>query len=267
MQATRQVFVAHAGIRQVVLEPAPVGCLHGAGSQQEKVVFGQASNAQVAIELAFGRQHGRQGDASGFWQAAREHVIEISTCALTLEFMLGEVGDLDSAHRLAHGLYLSSHIVMGPGAPEGRLLVSVLRIIGKPENIFQAEALSPHRPLRRQSIVERSGFLAPALGQCLVRECHDEAAFVVLRRFDGAPVRRRETAEAGYVHGPHVDGGLAVDHPLGHAQAHAAALAETRHDAHGYPIVTHTGYRADHRIAVGSEGERTVDDVLDAGAL
>ena len=135
--------------------------------------------------------------------------------------------------------------------------------IGEPERVLQPESLVHDCAIRNQPVVERGGLLASALRQGFVGEGHHEAAFVVLRRLDRTPFGRRELAEAGDVHSPYVDRGLAVDHPLGDAAPDTAALAEARHDAHRDPVVPHPRHRADQGVAVGAEGEGAADDVLD----
>jgi hypothetical protein len=181
------------------------------------------------------------------------------------DFVLGEIRDLDGADRLADRLDLGRHVVVGPGALEGRLLVGVLGAVGEPERGLQAEGVAHDRAPRHQPVVERRGLLAAALGQGLVGEGQDEAALVVLRGLDRAVFGRRVVAEAGHVHGPDVDRGLAVHHPLGETEADAAGLAEAGHDADRDPVVPEPRHRADHGVAVGAEGEGAVDHVLDAG--
>ena len=48
-------------------------------------------------------------------------------------------------------------------------------------------------------------------------------------------------------------------------EADAAALAEARHHAARDPVIAQAPDRADQWIAVGCEGEGSVDDILDAG--
>ena len=138
--------------------------------------------------------------------------------------------------------------------------------VGKPQDVLQAKGRAPDRTLGRKAIIKCRRHLAPALGQGFVGERHDEAAFVVFRRLHRAPFGRGEGSETGDIHGPDIDGRLAINHPFGHAQADTAGLAETGHDTHGDPVVPHARNGADHRVAVGAEGEGPVDHVLDAGS-
>ena len=124
--------------------------------------------------------------------------------------------------------------------------------------MLQAEALIHPRPPRDQMIIKRGGFLHPALGQGFVGKGHDKAAFIILGRFDRAPVRRRPIAETGNVHRPDINRRLTIYHPFGHRQPDAAALTKSRHHTHGAPIVLHARHRADHRVAVGTKGEGAV---------
>ena len=70
-------------------------------------------------------------------------------------------------------------------------------------------------------------------------------------------------AEAGHVHGPHVEAGIPRRDPVGHRQAHAAALRQPGHHPAGRPIPPQAPDRADQRVAVGGERERPVHHPLD----
>ena len=95
-----------------------------------------------------------------------------------------------------------------------------------------------------------------------------EAARVELRR-GGLEVGivRRPLAEAGNVHGEHVVAGVAVDHPVRQRQPDGGALRVAGHHAARRPVVRHPAHGSDQRVAVGGEGEGTVDPALDADVL
>ena len=250
----------------MALEPAPVRLLHRARTKQQKILRPHAGHREIAVELSLRREHRAERHAPGLRDSTRKQAIEEFPRSRPTHRVLGEIRDLQRAHRLAHGFHLAGHVSVGARTAEGRLLVRILRPIGKPQRVLQPEALPPHRTLGCQVIVERSGLLPTALGEGLVGESHHEAALVVLGGFHGAPIGRGKGAEARHIHRPHIDRGLAVDHPLGHAQTHAPALAKSCHHAHRHPVVAQTRHRPDQRVAVGAEGEGTVHDVLDAGA-
>src|SRR4029079_18936153 len=112
----------------------------------------------------------------------------------------------------------------------------------------------------------RGGFLTPASRQRFIRIRHHEAARVVFYRFYPSPITSRVGAESRYIHRPHVDGRLAVDDPFRHAESDAAGLTETGHYANGNPVVGKARHWSDHRIAVGPEGERSIDHRFDSSA-
>ena len=58
--------------------------------------------------------------------------------------------------------------------------------------------------------------------------------------------------------------GVARRHPLRERETDGAALRESTHTAAGYPKISLAGHGADERIAIGREGEGTVDPALDA---
>jgi len=101
-------------------------------------------------------------------------------------------------------------------------------------------------------------------GELLVGERDAEAAGVVLAHLGVGVGQRRVVAVAGDVHAPDVGAGVAVHHPVGERQAHAAALRQAGHDRIGHPHAPHALDRADQRVAVGAERERAVDELLDA---
>ena len=74
-------------------------------------------------------------------------------------------------------------------------------------------------------------------------------------------------AEAPRVDADHVDGRLALDHPLGQLPAAAAGRGDAEGMSLGEPEVGQAEGRADHGIAVRGVGDGAVDDVLDAGVL
>ena len=77
---------------------------------------------------------------------------------------------------------------------------------------------------------------------------------------------RREGAEARDVHRKDVLSRIALGHPARQHQSDPAPLAEAGHHRARDPVVAHAAHRADQRIAVGSEGERTVDRLADPDA-
>ncbi len=197
---------------------------------------------------------------------AGEHAAEERARTGSAHLVLAEVGDLDRADPFAHRAHFVGDVGVAAIAAERRLFVCVGRIVCEPERVLEPERRAHHRAACHEPVVQRGGLLPPSLRQGFVREGHHEAAFVVLRGLHRAPVGRREVAKARDVHRPDVDRRLALDHPLGEAEADAARLAEAGHHADRGPVVGHAGYRSDHRVAVRAERERAVDDGLDARA-
>ena len=109
------------------------------------------------------------------------------------------------------------------------------------------------------------GLERAAGGQLFVRIRDDEAPRVELPRGIAQVVLARgERAVARDVHAEDVVAGIALDHPLRQREADGTALREPAHAAAGDPKISFAGHRADERIAVGREGERTVHPALDA---
>jgi hypothetical protein len=136
----------------------------------------------------------------------------------------------------------------------------------EPQRVLQPEAGAHHRVVIEQAVVDRGGVQRAASGELLVGERDAEAAGVVLAHLGVGVGERRVVAVAGDVHAPDVGAGVAVHHPVGERQAHAAALRQAGHDGVGHPHALHALDRADQRVAVGAERERAVDELLDAGA-
>ncbi len=125
VEVVGHVAIGDAGFRQMLLEPAAMRFLHGAGTEQHEMFLAEAGDGEIAIELALGRQHRGQGQAARFRRRPARHMVRKARAPGPLNSCLAIVGDLDGAHRFAYGLYLARHIVMGAGAVEGRLLVGV----------------------------------------------------------------------------------------------------------------------------------------------
>ena len=221
----------------MALEPATVCLLHRTRTKQQELLRPHAGHREIAVELSLRREHRAERHAPGLRDSTRKQAIEEFPRSRPTHRVLGEIRDLQCTHCLAHSLHLAGHVGVCTRAAEAGLLVRILRAVCKPQRMLQPEALPPYRALRGEAVKERRGFLPAPFGQRLVRESHHETAFVVLGGFDRAPIGRGKGAEARHVHRPHIDRGLAVDHPLGHAQTHAAALAEAGHHAYRHPIV------------------------------
>ena len=260
----RLVLVTHC-FGQCFGEKPGVRVLHRSRTEEHETLFAKAGDGQVAVKPPLLRQHRGQRDAARFGDETRHRPFQPRPRARSFDQMLCEIGDFDPTHGLAHRLALRRHIVVGPVAPEGRILPRVLRPVREPERMLKPEGLPHPRTLRDQPVVKRRGLLAAALGQGFIRESHDEATLVILGRLHRAPVGGGPVPEPRDVHRPDVDGRLPVDHPFRHGQADAAALTEPGHDAHGAPVVLHPRHRPDHRVTVRAECEGAVDRLADAG--
>jgi hypothetical protein len=166
---------------------------------------------------------------------------------------------------VAHGLAPPRRHGMRVGAAEGDGLDRLGASGREPERVLLAPAHAHDGVLGLELVVDRRGLQRPRCRQLLVREGDAEAPAVVLAHLGVGVARRGPGAVAGDVHGPDVEAGIALGHPVGERQAHAAALAEAGHDGAGAPVVGQAADRADQRVAVGREGEGAVDDPLDAG--
>ena len=144
----------------------------------------------------------------------------------------------------------------------------LLSLGGVPEWHLHAPGHAHHRAvLGDLDVVERRRLLRAGRGQLLVREADREAARVVLAHLGVGVARRRPLAEPRHVHAEDVVAGVALRHPVGDDEAHAAALAEARHHRAGDPEVRQPRHRPDQGVAVGGEGEGAVDHLLDPGVL
>ncbi len=78
---------------------------------------------------------------------------------------------------------------------------------------------------------------------------------------------RRVCPVAGVVHAVDVGARFTFHHPFRQRLADPAALQEARHDPAGKPVVLLAAYRPHQRVAVGREGEGTIDPAPDADAV
>ena len=100
--------------------------------------------------------------------------------------------------------------------------------------------------------------------QFFIREADAEAAGIILAHFLVRVRTRCPFAIARDIHTPDVKARIAIHHPLRERETDAAALAEARHHGACDPVIRETLHGADERIAVWREGERAVDDFLNA---
>ena len=251
--------------RQVLLEPAHVIFLRLARAPHVEALVRRLGDGEVADQLARRVEHRGQHDAARLRHLVGHQARQEGLRARAGEAVLGEVGDLGDAHAVARAQHLRLHMREVVGAAEGDDVLRLHALGREPQRRFQAPAIAHHGALREHHVIERRGLLRAGGGQFLVGEADREAAGIVLAHLGVGVGAGRPFAEAGAVHGPDVEAGIAVHHPVREREAHAAALAEARHDAAGEPEIPQTLHRADDRVAVGREGEGPVDDALDAG--
>ena len=90
--------------------------------------------------------------------------------------------------------------------------------------MLEAEAGAPHRVVRGEAVVDGRRVQRARGRQLLVGEGDAEAPRVVLAHLGIGVGQRGVVAVASDVHAPDVGAGIAVHHPLGEREAHAAAL-------------------------------------------
>src|SRR6266853_2525250 len=183
------------------------------------------------------------------------------------DLVLGERGEIDEAHALAHEARFVPHVLEIVAAPETPAIPALYAWRGEPVGTLPAIALSPHRALGIDQRVHRTGLRGPCVGALLVREVDDEHVavgfFILFDDIALAGVR----AEAAWVHRQHVDPRLALDDPLGELPAGAAGGGDAEAVALVEPYVAQPPGGSDERAAIGAVGDRSIDDVLDAAVL
>ena len=147
-------------------------------------------------------------------------------------------------------------------------VVVLARDAGRREPVrpLPAEARAPDRAGLVEPVVAGRGLGQPAEPTLFHRIVVDEDVLVGFLVLDLREILR-DDAEAPRIDADHVDGGLAVDDPLGKLPARAAGRGHAEAVAFGQPEILQAESRADHRVAVGRVGDRAVDDILDAGVL
>ncbi len=128
-----------------------------------------------------------------------------------------------------------------------------------PKRYFEAPTVAHLRAFGEQLVVNRGGFAGTGGPKLFVRELDLEAAGIVFTYFLVGVFHRGPVAIARDVHRPNICARIAVDHPVGEAETYAAALRETSHNRDRTPITGHAAHRADHRVSVRTEDERTID--------
>ena len=259
------VDMDRAVLRQMLLEPAHVILLRLGRTPHVEAVIRRLGDGEVADQLAGGVQHRRQDEAARLRHLVGHHARQEGFSTRAREAVLGEIGDLGDAHAVARGQHLRLHMLEVVGAAEGHDILGLDTLGREPQRGFEAPAIAHHGTLRDHRVIECGGLLRACRGQFLVGEADREAAGIVLAHLLVGVGAGRPFSEAGAVHGPDVEARVAVHHPLRQCEAHAATLAEARHDAAGEPEVLHALHRADDRVAVRREGEGPVDHALDAG--
>ena len=135
----------------------------------------------------------------------------------------------------------------------------------EPIGALPAVALTEYGTHAGKLVIDRRSLRRSRVGAFLIRIVDDEhvtVGFLVLR--DHVALARVRAVAPG-VDGGHVDAGLAFDDPFRQLPTRAAGCR----DAEAVTLVEPEIFRApggtDERAAVGRVGDRSVDDVLDAG--
>ena len=210
-------------------------------------------------------EHRRERHAARRRDLAGEQAIEPGPRTGAADRVRREARGLDEADLRTHGGDLRGDGVEVRRAVPAELVAHALGRV--PQRHLEPGGRAELRAARLEAVVERRGLERPAGRQLLVREADREAPRVVLLHLGVGVGLAGPVAEARDIHRPDIHAGVAVDHPVGEREADAAALAEAGHHAAGAPVTLQPAHRADQRIAVGREGERPVDDPLDARVL
>ena len=149
--------VADIGIRnigwQVFLEPPAVGFLHGARAKEHKVILGKTRDCQIPVKLALWCQHRGQRQAAGFWNISRQRAVKVGARTRAFEFMLGEIGNFNSAHSCLHRLDFAFYIGERAVALECWVFVCIVWPISKPLRVLKAETLVHQRAFCHKTII------------------------------------------------------------------------------------------------------------------
>ena len=228
------------------------------------VLVSQCGHGEVTDEPAGLIEHRGEGQAAGSRDPVGHETVEGRPGSRAGELVLGETGGLDHSHPFPHRGDLLGHHREGVGPVEGDLLERFLVGALEPQGVFEAVGGAPHGVGLGEPTVDGGGVQGPGVGELLVGEGDLEPAAVVLLDLGDRVGRGGPVAEAGHVHPPNVEAGVSGGHPVGHGQANAAPLAEAGHHPACHPVASLATNRADQRVAVGCEGEGSVDYLLDA---
>src|SRR5580692_590756 len=151
------------------------------------------------------------------------------------------------------------------GAPERDLFHRLSAVGREPQSVLETKCNTEDGALCLEPLIHIRRAQRACGRQLLVRKPNAEAARVILPHLGigvgpGGPI-----SEACNVHCPDIGARIAMNHPVSERQPDTAALAESRHDAAGHPVVLEATHRPDYRISVRSEGEWSVDYLFDAG--
>jgi hypothetical protein len=237
------------------------------GSEDVEALRPGLGHREVADQLAAIVQHRGEGQAPLLRHAVRQQAVEPGFGVRPGHLVFREAGDLAEAHALAHRLAFRLHRPEGVGALEGHILLRLRALRREPQRHLQTEGRAEDGAVGLHALIDRR--LAQAAGgrQFLVRVADAEATRIVLAHLGLGIGHRRPVAEARDIHAPDVEARIALRHPVGEREPDAAALAEARHHGAGDPVVLEAPDRPDQRVAVGREGEGSIDDLLDSGFL
>ena len=213
-----------AVVRQVKPEPAQVAGRRAGSRRHPERGLPEARHRHVALDAAPGVQALRVDEAPGRagHVVAAEPLEEVEGPG-SGHVELAERRHVEHAHALAHGPVLARHVLPVARALPGPL-VGALPPARAPGNEvvgpLPAPALPEHGALREQPLEKRARPERPAPLVLVARELGRVVVAVHLARLlGGVPAVAEVGPEAADVQLPHVDGGLALEDPLGH---HAA---------------------------------------------
>ena len=152
------------------------------------------------------------------------------------------------------------------GAPERVDIVGFNAFGREPIGPFPAEPGAHGGAGIDQFLIHRRGFGGPACGPLFHWEVVDEDVLVSFFVFQFGKMFGGH-AEPPRIDADHVDGGFAIDDPMGELPAGAARGGHAKRVAFRDPEIGQAKGWADHRVAIRRVADRAVHNVLDAGIL
>ncbi len=248
-------------------KPAHVIGFARAGPKDEELLVSQFANGEITNDLALFVQHGRQGQSALARHLVGQHMAQPAFRPRSGDFIFCEGRNIGQSDPISHGLTFRLDMREGIGSQEGDVFHRLHALGRVPQRLFHAIGDTKHRIHGLLALIDRGGAQRAGGGQFLIRETDLEPAGIVFPHPGIGIGHCRPIAIARHIHAPDIKARIAIDHPVRQRQADPAALAEPCHNATGAPVILQAAHWTHQRVAIGREGEGSIDDLFDPGAL